>query len=88
MELTYSQDAQCSSYFLLSFCFRKVVWGGFSESAENLRDYFYMETKNAPEGGLQGGPQARDATWPWFGLDRAWAPPGRLVHRLKSPLPL
>ena len=43
-----------SFYFLLSFCFRKVVRGSFSESVENYMNYFYEETKTEPEGGLQG----------------------------------
>ena len=45
-----------SSCFLLSFCFRKASREVSPNRLKNYRNYFYMETKTAPEGDLQGGP--------------------------------
>ena len=68
-----------SSCFLLSFCFRKVVRGSFSESAANLQDLFLRGKKDgarrAPAGGPTGArrPQARPTPWPCMGP--TWSAP-------------
>ena len=43
-----------TSCFLLSFCFRKVVRGSFSESAGNYVNYFHKGTSPEPGGRLRG----------------------------------
>ena len=59
-----------SSCFLLSFCFRKIVRGSFSESSTNLRELFSRRNKDEARRGAAGGPQPPDAnqtrptTWP------------------------
>ena len=82
-----------NSCFLLSFCFRKVVWGSFSESSANLRELFSRRNKDGASRGDAGGPQPPDATqarprcWPLVGPTWTTGPPSRVtlspINRLR-----
>ena len=51
-----------SSCFMLSFCFRKVVRGSFSELAGNLHDLFLRRNKDGARRGAAEGPRPQDTT--------------------------